>query len=137
MNMKIIEVARQQRELLNEGIAYIAVWQETTRNGKRSWNSEEVFPDGGVMNNEPIFSEEQKARLAEIAALDADAVLLNGWLHSWIGSIETPLTAAEIADGIKKHYEMHNFRISSYLTDESETAEASPAFGVKGIKKNQ
>ena len=122
--MKIIEVARQQKDLLNEGIAYVAVWQETTKNGKRSWNTEDIFPDGGVQNDEPVFSDGQKARLAEIAALDADAVLLNGWLHSWIGSIDEPLTAAQIADGIRKHYEMHNFLVSGYLADGGEPAEA-------------
>lgn len=116
--MKIIEVARQQKDLFNEGIAYIVVWQETLKNGRRSWHTEDIFPDGGVENDEPIFSEEQKMRLAEITALDKDAVLLNGWIHSWIGSIDEPLTAAQIAEGIKKHYEQHNALVSGYLAED-------------------
>lgn len=115
--MKIIEVARMQKDLLNEGIAYIAVWQETLKNGQRSWKTEDIFPDSGVENDEPIFSEEQQARLLEIATLDENAVLLNGWIHSWIGSIEVPLTATQIAEGIKKHYEQHNSLVSGYLAE--------------------
>lgn len=115
--MKIIEVARMQKDLLNEGIAYIAVWQETLKNGQRSWKTEDIFPDSGVENDEPIFSEEQQARLLEIATLDENAVLLNGWIHSWIGSIEEPLTATQIAEGIKKHYEQHNSLVSGYLAE--------------------
>ncbi len=118
--MKIIEVARQQKDLLNEGIAYVTVWQEITRNGKRSWNTEDIFPDGGVQNDEPVFSDEQRARLAEIAALDADAVLLNGCVHSWIGSTDEPLNATQIAEGIKKHYGMHHFLVSGYIVDGSD-----------------
>jgi hypothetical protein len=136
--MKIIDVARQQKDLLNEGIAYIAVWQETTKNGKRSWNTEDIFPDGGVQNNEPVFGEEQKARLAEIAELDADAILLNGWLHAWIGSTDEPLTAAQIAEGIKKHYEKHNCLISGYLAHvDDEPSEATEPETVDTSEKNE
>lgn len=115
--MKIIEVARQQKDLLNEGIAYIAVWQETLKNGQRSWKTEDIFPEGGVENDEPIFSKEQNERLLEIAILDENAILLNGWIHSWIGSIEEPLTATQIAEGIKKHYEQHNSLVNGYLPE--------------------
>ena len=123
--MKIIEVARQQKDLLNEGIAYIAVWRKTTPNGKRSWQTEDFFPDGGVENDEPIFSGEQKAMLTEIAAIDENAVLLNGYLHSWIGSADEPLNAASIAVGLQKHYEIHNALVSGYLADGDKTAEDS------------
>ena len=127
--MKIIEVARMQKDLFNEGIAYIAVWQETLRNGSRSWKTEDIFPDGGVENDEPIFSKEQEARLEEIAELDKNAVLLNGWIHSWIGSIEEPLTATQIAEGIKKHYEQHNSLVSGYLSDQ-QSEPHSESFGL-------
>jgi hypothetical protein len=121
--MKIIEVAREQKDLLNEGIAYIAVWKQMQRNGKASWFTEDVFPDGGVDHDEPIFSDEQKSRLAEIAALDENAVLLNGYIHSWIGSADEPLNAASIAVGIEKHYTMHNALICDYLAGEEDEAE--------------
>ncbi|GHV07685.1 hypothetical protein FACS1894217_08940 [Clostridia bacterium] len=115
--MKLIEVARQQRDLLNEGIAWIAVWQQATKNGRHSWFAEDFFPDDSN-EEEPIFSDEDKIRLSEIAALDADAVLLNGYLHSWIGSADETLNAADISLGIKRHYDMHNALVGSYLADE-------------------
>jgi hypothetical protein len=132
--MKIIEVARQQKDLLNEGIAYIAVWQEAQKNGRRSWFTEDIFPDGGVENDEPIFSGEQKARLTEIAAMDENAVLLNGYVHSWIGSADEPLNASSIAVGIQKHYEIHNALVSGYLADTDETDEAE-AYAEREMKR--
>ena len=118
--MKIIEVAREKRDLLNEGIAYLAVWQQVTPKGKRSWFTEDFFPVDS-QEEEPVFDAEQKARLAEIAALDGDAVLLNGYYHAWIGSADEPLNAADISVGLKKHYEQHSALVSSYL-------ESEPAF---------
>jgi hypothetical protein len=118
--MKLIEVARQQRDLLNEGIAWIAVWKQAQKNGKSSWFTEDIFPDGGVENDEPIFDEEQKTRLGEILEIDENAVLLNGDLHSWIGSASEPLNATSISKGIENHYLMHDFLISRYFSDEDE-----------------
>ncbi|GHU53732.1 hypothetical protein FACS1894132_06730 [Clostridia bacterium] len=118
--MKLIEVARQQRDLFNEGIAWIAVWKQAQKNGKSSWFTEDIFPDGGTENDEPVFDDEQKARLAEILALDSDAVLLNGSLHSWLGSADEPLNATSISKGIENHYLMHDFLISRYFSDEEE-----------------
>ncbi|GHU77120.1 hypothetical protein FACS1894188_10790 [Clostridia bacterium] len=119
--MKIIEVARKQRDILNDGIGWVAVWKVALKNGKASWFSEDIFPEGGTKNDEPIFDDEQKTRLAEIAELDENAVLLNGYLHSWIGSADEPLNAASIAKGIENHYEMHNALLKDYLTGEEET----------------
>ena len=115
--MKIIEVAREQKDLLNEGIAYIAIWQQALSNGKRSWFTEDFFPVDSN-NEEPVFDDGQKARLAEIAALDSDAVLLNGYYHARIGSTDEPLNAASIADGLKWHYEQHNALVSGYLAED-------------------
>jgi hypothetical protein len=120
--MKIIEVARQQKDLLNEGLAYIAVWQQTQKNGRASWFTEDFFP-ADSKNEEPVFEDEQKTRLAEIAALDVDAVLLNGYYHGQIGSADEPLNATDISLGIKRHYDMRNALVSSYLADEDEIAE--------------
>ena len=112
--MKIIEIARQNREILNEGIAYVAVWQQAQTNGRKSWLSEDFFPTDSD-ENDVWFSDDDKARFAEIAALDPDAVLLNGYYHSWIGSMDEPLNATQISAGLKKHYEMHSYLIKDYL----------------------
>jgi len=120
--MKIIEVAREQKDLLNEGIAYIAVWQQSLSNGKRSWFTEDFFP-ADSSEEEPIFETEQKARLAEIAALDGNAVLLNGYYHARIGSTDEPLSAASIADGLKWHYEQNNALVSGYLAEDKPAAQ--------------
>jgi len=112
--MKIIEVAREQKDLLNEGIAYIAVWQRTMPNGKQSWFAEDFFPVDSK-DEKPVFDSEQKLRLKEISEIDGNAVLLNGYCHAWIGSADEPLNAANISVGIKKHYEQHNYLISEYL----------------------
>jgi len=122
-NMKIIEVAREQRDLLNEGIAYIAIWQQATANGRRSWFTEDFFPTDSK-EEEPVFDDEQKARLAEIAKIDSDAVLLNGYYHAWIGSADEPLNATDISVGLKKHYEQHNALISGYIAED----EPAPAY---------
>ncbi|GHV38160.1 hypothetical protein FACS18949_18410 [Clostridia bacterium] len=124
--MKLIEVAREQRDLLNEGIAWIAVWKQTQKNGTASWFSEDIFPDGGTENDEPIFDEEQETRLGEILAIDSDAILLNGYLHSWIGSADEPLNAASIAKGIENHYLMHNALIRHYLAGTMDETESFP-----------
>jgi len=122
-NMKIIEVARTQKDLLNEGIAYIAVWQQAQANGKKSWFTEDFFPVDSK-DEEPVFDGEQKARLAEIAGLDGGAVLLNGYYHAWIGSADEPLNAADISIGLKKHYEQRSALVSGYLTED----EPAPAY---------
>ena len=121
--MKIIEVAREQRDLLNEGIAYIAVWQQATPNGRKSWFTEDFFPVDSK-EEEPVFDSEQKERLAEIAGIDSDAVLLNGYYHAWIGSADEPLNATDISVGLKKHYEQHNALISGYIAED----EPAPAY---------
>jgi hypothetical protein len=126
LKMKLIEVARNQRDLLNEGIAWVAVWKQRQKNGKQSWFSEEIFPDGGVEHDEPIFDDEQKTRLGEILAIDKNAVLLNSYLHSWIGSADEPLGAMSISKGIENHYLMQNALIKHYLAGTMDTTESFP-----------
>jgi hypothetical protein len=118
--MKIIDIARQQKDALNEGISYIAVWTVRTKNGKVSWFSEDFFPDGGAKDDIPIFDEEQISRLSEIAEIDEKAILLNGYCDSWIGSIDEPLNATQISEGIKRHYEMQNRKIADFLAGEED-----------------
>jgi hypothetical protein len=118
--MKIIDIARQQRDLLNEGISYIAVWTVRTKNGKASWFSEDFFPEGGSKDDIPIFDDEQISRLSEIAETDENAILLNGYCDSWIGSIDEPLNATQISEGIKRHYEMQNRKIADFLASEND-----------------
>jgi hypothetical protein len=122
--MKIIEVARQQKDLLNEGMAYIAVWAKTHTNGTKIWFTEDFFPEE-VNDTDPVFDEEKLARLVEIAEIDEQAILLNGYYDSWIGSADEPLTAAQIADGIKRHYEIDNRRIKGYLAETTKKAESA------------
>jgi hypothetical protein len=125
--MKIIDLAREQRDLLNEGISYIAVWTVRTKNGKASWFSEDFFPEFGSKDDIPIFDEEQISRLSEIAEIDENAILLNGYCDSWIGSIDEPLNATQISEGIKRHYEMQNRRIADFLAgEEDENSEELP-----------
>ena len=132
IGMKIIEVAREQKDLLNEGIAYIALWQQATANGRRSWFTEDFFPADSNAE-EPVFDDEQKARLAEIARLDSDAVLLNGYYHAWIGSADEPLKAADISIGLKQHYEQHNALVSGYLAEDVPPAEDEQETGIDTI----
>ena len=120
--MKLIEVARQQKDTLNEGIAYVAIWGIKQKNYRMSWFSEDFHPVE-VNDTDPVFEAEQLTRLAEIAAIDENAILLNGYYDSWVGSSDEPLNAAEIAEGIKRHYEMEGGRLSEYLAGESETAD--------------
>jgi hypothetical protein len=116
--MKLIEVARAQKDLLNEGIAFIAVWTQAHKNGNKIWFSQEFSPADVVRENEPIFSEEQLKRFEEILEIDAGAVLLNGFYDSRLGSPKSPKNAADIADGIKWHYENRTLPISSYFPEE-------------------
>jgi hypothetical protein len=118
--MKIIDIARQQKDALNEGISYIAVWTIRTKNGKASWFSEDFFPEGGSKDDIPIFDDEQISRLSEIAEIDENAILLNGYCDSWIGSIDEPLNATQISEGIKRHYEMQNRKIADFLAGEND-----------------
>lgn len=133
--MKIIEVAREQRDLLNEGIAYIALWQQTTPNGKRSWCTEDFFPIDSS-DEEPVFDSEQTLRLAGITKADSDAVLLNGYYHAWIGSAEEPLSAADIAIGLKRHYEERSALVSTYIAEETDlVCEDTKTDGMVGREK--
>jgi hypothetical protein len=116
--MKLIEVARAQKDLLNEGIAFIAVWTQAHKNGNKIWFSQEFFPAEMASENHPIFSEEQLKRFEEILEIDASAVLLNGFYDSRLGSPKNPKNAADIADGIKWHYENRTLPISSYFPEE-------------------
>ena len=133
--MKIIEVAREQRDILNEGIAYVAVWQELQKNGKKSWFTEDFYADE-VNDCEPIFGEEELARLGEIVELDEQAILLNGHYDSWVGSVEEPLTAAQIAEGIKRHYELDGKRLKDYIPQADEVGETSDDVITVEIPKN-
>ena|GEM_PF-1902425 len=130
--MKIIEVAREQKDLLNEGIAYIAVWQEMQRNGKKSWFTEDFYADE-VNDCEPIFGEEELARFGEVVELDEQAILLNGYYDSWVGSADEPLTAAQIAEGIKRHYELDGKRLKYFIPQADEVGETEEADEIPDI----
>jgi len=133
--MKIIEIAREQRDNFNEGMRWIAVWGIKQKNYRLSWFAEDFHPIE-VNDTSPVFEPEQLARLAEITAIDRNAILLNGYYDSWVGSEDEPLNAAQIADGIKRHYEMDGGRLSDYLTgvengdetaeEPTETADSNP-----------
>ena len=115
--MKIIEIAREQKDALNEGMAWVAIWGIKQKNYRLSWFAEDFHPIE-VNDTCPVFEPEQLARLAEITVIDENAILLNGYYHSWVGSSDDPLTAAQIADGIKRHYEMEGGRLSDFLAGE-------------------
>ena len=117
--MKIIEIAREQMDVLNEGIAFVALWQERQPNGRMSWFSQEFFPTE-VNDTDPTFEAEDLERLSEIFALDENAVLLNGFYHSWIGSADEPLNAMSISKGLAKHYEIKNSLLADYLAGDGE-----------------
>jgi hypothetical protein len=136
--MKIIDIARQQKDALNEGISYIAVWTIRTKNGKSSWFSEDFFPEGGSKDDIPIFGEEQISRLSEIAEIDENAILLNGYCDSWIGSIDEPMNATQISEGIKRHYEMQNRKIADFLAgEEDENSEELTEIEIENDVENE
>jgi len=112
--MKLIEIADEQKDLLNEDRnAHFAVWQETQKDGKRGWFTLDIllFDDYDDIAGE-------KRHLAEIVTSDSNAILLTGSCFAEFGSADEPLSAANVAKGIKKHYLTHDALISDYLKSE-------------------
>lgn len=86
-------IARDYADEIRDGIAWVIVWKTG-----RSWNATAVWLDPDTDTFEP--DDLDTAR--EVLAQDPGAVMLNGY---YCGHFGEDMTVAELADGIRWHYE--------------------------------
>lgn len=86
-------IARDYADEIRDGIAWVIVWKTG-----RSWNATAVWLDPDTDTFEP--DDLDTAR--EVLAQDPGAVILNGY---YCGHFGEDMTVAELADGIRWHYE--------------------------------
>ena len=86
-------IAREWADEIRDGIAWVIVWKTG-----RSWNATAVWLDPDTDTFEP--DDLDTAR--EVLAQDPGAVMLNGY---YCGHFGEDMTVAELADGIRWHYE--------------------------------
>lgn len=87
------EIAREYADELRDGIAWVIVWKTG-----RSWNATAVWLDPDTDTFEPYDLDTAR----EVLEKDPGAVMLNGY---YCGHFGEDMTVAELARGIRWHYE--------------------------------
>lgn len=85
-------IAKEWADELRDGIAWVIVWKTG-----RSWNAQAVW-----LNNDDTFEPEDLELAREILEKDPKAVMVNGY---YCGHFGEDMTVAELAAGIRWHYE--------------------------------
>lgn len=97
-------IAKEWADELRDGIAWVIVWKTG-----RSWNAQAVW----LNSDDDTFEPEDLELAREILEKDPKAVMLNGY---YCGHFGEDMTVAELAAGIRWHYE------NGYNTLEDSTA---------------
>ena len=86
-------IAREWADELREGIAWVIVWKTG-----RSWNAQAVW----LNCDDDTFEPEDLELARKVLEQDPNAVMLNGY---YCGHFGEDMTAAELAAGIRWHYD--------------------------------
>ena len=86
-------IAREWADELREGIAWVIVWKTG-----RSWNAQAVW----LNCDDETFEPEDLELARKVLEQDPNAVMLNGY---YCGHFGEDMTAAELAAGIRWHYD--------------------------------
>ena len=86
-------IAKDWADELRDGIAWVIVWKTG-----RSWNATAVW----LNSDDDTFEPEDLEQARKILAQDPNAVMLNGY---YCGHFGEDMTVAELAAGIRWHYE--------------------------------
>lgn len=86
-------IAREYADEIRDGIAWVIVWKTG-----RSWNAEAFW----LNCDDDTFKLEDLERAREISEQDPSAVMVNGY---YCGHFGEDMTVAELAAGIRWHYE--------------------------------
>jgi len=97
-------IAREWADEIRDGIAWVIIWKTG-----RSWNAQAVW----LNSDDDTFELEDLELAREILEKDPKAVMLNGY---YCGHFGEDMTVAELAAGIRWHYE------NGYNTLEGSTA---------------
>ena len=109
----IREIAREHRDEIRLGIAWVVVYKIG-----RSWEAEDFWLDCETDEFEP----EDIARVKEIAKIDENAVMLNGY---YCGHLGEDMSVEDIARGIRWHYENKCNLLADNIPEEPEEDESS------------
>lgn len=104
-------IAKDWADELRDGIAWVIVWKTG-----RSWNATAVW----LNSEDDTFEPEDLEQARKILAQDPNAVMLNGY---YCGHFGEDMTVAELAAGIRWHYENGYNRLAN--CDGIEQAQAS------------
>lgn len=86
-------IAREYADEIRDGIAWVIVWKTG-----RSWHAESVY----LNPDDDTFKPEDLGMVRKALEQDPNAVMLNGY---YCGHLAEDMSAAEIAGGIRWHYE--------------------------------
>ena len=101
------DMVSEYQDDLRNGIAWLAFWREG-----RSWQAEAFHLD----LDDTLYPED-RARLAEIQAADARAVVVNGYYSGYLGE---EMNVAELAAGVRHHYDNGLNNIAPFMEAHSD-----------------
>ena len=101
------DMVSEYQDDLRNGIAWLAFWREG-----RSWQAEAFHLD-----LDDILYPEDRARLAEIQAIDPQAVVVNGYYSGYLGE---EMNVAELAAGVRHHYDNGLNNIAPFMEAHSD-----------------
>ena len=97
--MTFAKVVSQVRDILNDGIGWVAVYKDG-----RGWDWKAFYEESGTYERGYVFSSDDMDLMREILKIDGGASMLNGWYCNCGASPERESgygTNAAIADGIE------------------------------------
>ena len=101
------DMVSEYQDDLRNGIAWLAFWREG-----RSWQAEAFYLD----LDDTLYPED-RARLAEIQAIDPQAVVVNGYYSGYLGE---EMNVAELAAGVRHHYDNGLNNIAPFMEAHSD-----------------
>ena len=101
------DMVSEYQDDLRNGIAWLAFWREG-----RSWQAEAFHLD----LDDTLYPED-RARLAEIQAIDPQAVVVNGYYSGYLGE---EMNVAELAAGVRHHYDNGLNNIAPFMEAHSD-----------------
>ncbi len=100
----IRQAAQDVIDIARDGIGWIALWKD----GK-GWMSKDFWPDQDRAGR-LTFEDYEIEQLRSIAALDPQAILVNGWEHN-LGD-NTCMTRDTLADALRWQYSLQHYLVA-------------------------
>lgn len=103
-------VAEHSADVIREGIGWTVIF----KNG-RSWGCWDVWLDPGT----DLLEEDNLQEAKQILSIDPNAIIINGYYNGHLGE---NMTIAQIADGIRWHYDLNGETLARLISNTEDSA---------------